>query len=328
MTTDAWPNFEQGVWQAGDVAMQRGGVLADARLFYRAFGNPDGPRVLMLHGTMGQGSDWLAPSLAGPLFGAGGPLDASRYRILLPDALGSGQSSKPSDSLRGAFPAYGYRDMVMLQQRWVQEHQKVDQLEAVIGFSMGGMHAWLWATMFADAMRLVVPLAATPAQMSGRNWATRRMLIETIRQDPSWQQGFYNEQPHALRWAWLTYGISTNGGDQGWHQRCPDIDHVDAWVDQKLQQPLNLDANDLIWQVDAARDYDPAADLSRIRAQVLAINSSDDERNPPSLGTLEAAIAKVPNARHIWVPGSGQTHGHISLLNAALWADELAAVMR
>jgi homoserine O-acetyltransferase len=319
-------------WLAPEVHFHTGEVVPTLRMAYTTVGEPDGEPVLVLHGTNGSAASLLTPAFAGALFGPGQPLDARHHRILLPDAIGAGESAKPSDGLRTAFPRYDYGDMVDAQHRLLTEHLGVRHLRAVIGYSMGGMHAWLWAQRYPGCMDAVVPLAALPAPMSGRNWMLRRLLTETIRQDPEWQGGHYTRQPHSLRWASALYAMATSGGNLGLQQLAPSRAMADALVDQRLNTPFVGDANDHLYQWEAARDYDPVPGLARIEAAVLAINSTDDERNPPELGLLDAALKRLRHGRALLLPGSADTTGHTTVLQAALWnhafADFLAQVPR
>lgn len=314
----------QGHWMAPAFRFHTGEVLPTLRLAYTAVGDPDGEPVLVLHGTNGSGASLLTPAFAGALFGPGQPLDARRHRILLPDAIGAGGSAKPSDGLRTAFPRYHYGDMVAAQHRLLTEHLGVRHLRAVLGFSMGGMHAWLWAEQYPQFMDAVVPMAALPAPMSGRNWMLRRLLIEAIRSDPEWQGGHYVQQPRSLQWASVLHAVATNGGNQGLQALAPSREAADALVAQRLNTPFVGDANDHLYQWDAARDYDPTPGLTRIEAAVLAINSADDERNPAELGLLDAALRRLRDGRALIVPAGPDTAGHSTVLQAARWPPALA----
>ncbi|WP_310460832.1 alpha/beta fold hydrolase [Sphaerotilus sp.] len=322
----------KGHWLAPEVRFHTGEVMPTLRMAYTTLGNPDGEPVLVLHGTNGSAASLLTPAFAGALFGPGQPLDARHHRLILPDAIGAGASAKPSDGLRTAFPRYHYGDMVDAQHRLLTEHLGVYHLRAVIGYSMGGTHAWLWAQRHPQCMDAIVPLAALPAAMSGRNWMLRRLLIEAIRSDPEWQGGHYTRQPRSLQWASAFHAVATNGGCQGWQKLAPSRDRADALVEQRLNAPFLGDANDHLYQWDAARDYDPTPDLERIEAAVLAINSADDERNPPELGLLDAAMKRLRHGRALLLPGSPDTTGHSTVLQAARWtpafADFLAQVPR
>jgi homoserine O-acetyltransferase len=284
--------------------------------------------VLILHGTTGSGASMLTPAFAGELFGPGQPLDASRYFVILPDAIGTGQSSKPSDGLRMSFPKYNYDDMVDAQYRLVKEHFGVRRLRLVLGNSMGGMHTWIWAQKYPDAMDVAVPMASLPTEMSGRNWMTRRLIIDLIRNDPEWMNGNYTKQPRSLQVASVFYGIATNGGNQALQKAAPTREKADQLLNQRLSATFRGDANDHLYQWDASRDYNASRDLERIQAVLLAINSADDERNPPELGVLEREIKRVRNGRVLLVPGSEETAGHGTTARARFWKQELETLLK
>jgi homoserine O-acetyltransferase len=270
----------------------------------------------------------LSPAFGGELFGPGQPLDASRYFIVIPDAIGTGRSSKPSDGMRASFPRYTYQDMVAAQHRLLTEGLGIRRLRLVLGNSMGGMMAWTWATDFPDMMDAIVPMASQPTAMSARNWMMRRLMIETVRRDPAYMDGNYTTQPPSLRIANVVYATGTNGGTLNLSAAAPTRAAADRLVEQRLAAPPPADANDFIWQWDSSRDYDPEPRLDRIRARVLAINSADDERNPPETGLTERALARIPNARLLLIPASAETLGHGTTGNARFWRDELAAFLR
>lgn len=323
-----WPAPTKGEWVVRDFRFHTGQVLPELKLAYTTLGNPQGEPVLILHGTTGSAESMLTPAFAGELFGPGQPLDAAKYFVILPDSIGTGRSSKPSDGLRAAFPAYNYGDMVDAQYRLLNEHLKVKHLRVIIGNSMGGMQAWLWAQRYPDFMDLAVPMASLPAAMSGRNWMMRRLIIDSIRNDPTWNGGNYTEQPRSLQFASVFFGIGTNGGNQGLYKLAPDRAAADALLDSRLKAPFRGDANDHLFQWDASRDYAPEAGLSRIRARVLAINSADDERNPPELGLLERALAQIPGAQAFVIPGSADTVGHGTVGQARHWKARFAEVLQ
>ncbi len=322
-----WPAPVKGEWVVRDFKFHTGQVLPELKLAYTTVGNPQGEPVLILHGTTGSAESMLTPAFAGELFGAGQPLDAAKHFVILPDSIGTGRSSKPSDGLRAAFPAYNYDDMVDAQYRLLTEHLKVKRLRVIIGNSMGGMQTWIWAQRYPDFMDLAVPMASLPAAMSGRNWMMRRLIIDSIRNDPTWNGGNYTVQPKSLQFASVFYGIGTNGGNQGLYKLAPDRAAADALLDARLKAPFRGDANDHLYQWEASRDYAPEAGLPKIRARVLAINSADDERNPPELGLLDRAIAQIPGAQAIVIPGSPDTVGHGTAAQARHWKARFAEVL-
>jgi homoserine O-acetyltransferase len=301
------------------------GEVAELHQHYSTLGDPRNPAVLVLHGTNGTGAGMLNPSFGGALFGAGQPLDSAKYFIIAPDSIGAGKSSKPSDGLRQKFPRYTYDDMVAAQYRLLTEHLGVKHLRLVTGNSMGGMVTWVWTTARPDFMDAAVPLASQPAAMASRNWAMRRLVIETIKADPAFHNGDYTAQPPSLKYASAFFGVATSGGTLGWQARAGTHATADKAIDDILAAPDSSDANDVIYQFDAARDYDPAPKLDAIKAWVLAINSADDERNPPETGTTEQGVAKLAHGKYYLIPASAQTHGHGTTGNAALWRDQLAA---
>jgi homoserine O-acetyltransferase len=283
--------------------------------------------VLVLHGTAGSGRSMLTPAFAGELFSAGAPLDATRHFIVIPDALGAGRSSKPSDGLRTGFPRYDYDDMVLAQYRLLTEGLGLRHLRLVIGNSMGGMQTWLWGEQHPEFMDALVPMASQPTEMAARNWMMRRMIIDGIRNDPDWQGGNYTTQPRSLRTIYAFFGIATSGGTLGWQVLAPTRAAADKLLDARLAAPFNLDANDALYQWESSREYNPAPNLERIAAPVLAINSADDERNPPETGVTEAALKRVKNARLYLIPASEQTRGHGTTSFARFWKQQLSTFL-
>jgi homoserine O-acetyltransferase len=322
------PERREGDWIARDFRFHTGEVMPELRIHYTTLGSPSNPAVLILHGTTGSGTAMLSPVFGNELFGAGQPMDASKYFIILPDAIGTGKTSKPSDGLRTKFPKYNYDDMVMAQHRLVSEGLGVRHLRLVLGNSMGGMHTWLWGVKFPGFMDALVPMASMPAEMSGRNWILRRLIIDSIRNDPEWMGGNYTRQPASARFASVFYNFATNGGNQGLFRLAPSRGRADALLDERLAAPFPLDANDALYQWDASRDYNPAPFLERISATLLAINSADDERNPPELGVMEKELKRVRNARLHLVPGSFDTLGHGTTGNARFWKAQVEALLR
>jgi homoserine O-acetyltransferase/O-succinyltransferase len=229
--------------------------------------------------------------------------------------------------LRTRFPKYNYDDMVDAQYRLVKEHLGVRRLRLVIGNSMGGMQAWIWAQKYPDFMDVAVPMASMPTEMSGRNWMTRRLIIDSIRNDPEWMNGNYTRQPRSLQFASVFYGIATNGGNQALFSAAPTREKADQLLDQRLKATFTGDANDHLYQWESSRDYNPSPGLEKIQAVLLAINSADDERNPPELGVLDREIKRVKNGRVLLIPGSSGTAGHGTTGQAKFWKQELAAAL-
>ena len=310
-------------WTIHDFRFHTGETLPELKQHYVTLGSPANPAVLVLHGTGGTGEGMLSPAFGGELFGPGQPLDASRYFIVIPDVIGAGGSSKPSDGLRMKFPAYDYGDMVEAQHRLLTEHLGVKHLKLVTGNSMGGMLTWLWGETYPDFMDALVPLASQPTQVAGRNWIGRRLAIEMIKADPAWNGGNYAAQPPGFTLAMTYFGLMTSGGNQAQYEALSTNAAADRAVTQGLARPAGGDANDIIYQFNAARDYDPGPKLEAIKARVLAINSADDERNPPELGVVQREIKRVRNARLYLIPASNQTRGHGTTGAAKWWANLL-----
>ncbi len=312
----------QGDFIVRDFRFHDGSVLPQLRQHYTTLGDPKNPAVLVLHGTGGSGSGLLNAAFGEELFGPGQPLDARRYFIILPDSVGAGRSSKPSDGLRMKFPHYNYDDMVSAQYRLLTEGLKVRHLRLVIGNSMGGMMSWAWAATYPNFMDAAAPLASQPA-MAARNWMLRRMLIETVKADPAWASGNYTRQPPMLKIAQVSFSLATSGGTLAWQKRAPTRAAADAIVDDSLAAPQKADANDTIYQFDASRDYDVTPKLGRIKAWVLAINSADDERNPDETGTTRAALQSLAHGSLFLIPASIETRGHGTTGHAAIWKNRL-----
>jgi homoserine O-acetyltransferase len=314
----------EGDFVLRDFTFHDGSKLAALSMHYITLGNPKAPAVLVLHGTMGNGAGLLSPEFGGELFGAGQPLDAGKYFIILPDMIGAGKSSRPSEGLKMRFPRYTYDDMVLATHRLLTEGLKVQHLRLVMGNSMGGMLTWVWGEAYPDFMDGLVPLAATPAAMSGRNWIMRRMYIETIKSDPAWNNGDYTRQPNSLKMANAFFGFGTSGGNQGLQKRAPTREAGDRLVETQLAAPFSADANNAIYQLDASRDYDPSPKLARITAPLLAITSADDERNPPETRLMERGIAQVKKGQAFLIPASEDTAGHGTTAAAKFWKDRFA----
>ncbi len=323
-----YPAPKEGSWIARDFHFHSGEVLPELRLHYTTVGEPSGEPVLIMHGTTGSGTGLLTPTFAGELFGPGQALDATRYYIILPDTIGHGKSSKPSDGLRMRFPKYDYEDMVDAQYRLLTAHLGVRHLRLVIGNSMGGMETWIFAEKYPDFMDVAVPMASLPSEMSSRNWMLRRLIIDSIRNDPEWMNGNYTRQPRSAHFASVFYGIATFGGNQALYKAAPTREKADQLLDQRLNGKFSADANDVLYQWDSSRDYNPSAGLERIQAVLLAINSADDERNPPELGILDREIKRVKNGRVLLIPASDQTAGHGTTGQAKFWKKELGDLLQ
>ena len=318
-----YPAPKEADWIARDFRFHTGDVMPELRLHYTTVGEPSGEPVLVLHGTAGSGTGLLTQAFAGELFGPGQPLDAKKYFVILPDALGTGKSSKPSDGLRTRFPRYNYDDMVAAQYRLVTEGLGLRHLRLVIGNSMGGMQTWMWGVAHPDFMDALVPMASQPTEMSSRNWMMRRMLIDAIRNDPDWNGSNYTTQPRALKVASVFFGIATSGGSKAYQKLAPTREKADRLLDERLAAPFTADANDVLYQWDSSRDYNPAPGLERIEAALLAINAADDERNPPETGLMERELKRVKNGRLYLIPASEDTRGHGTTGMAKFWKQQV-----
>jgi homoserine O-acetyltransferase len=312
-----------------------GESLPDLRLHYTTLGKPardaEGRTtnaVLILHGTGGTGQQFFQPQFATVLFGPGQLLDSSRYYIILPDGIGHGKSSKPSDGLRAHFPQYDYDDMVAAHYRLVSEGLRVNHLRLVMGTSMGCMHSFVWGETYPDFMDALMPLACVPVQIAGRNRVWRKMVMDAIREDPEWKGGDYQEEPkRALRTA-LDFLLIAGAAPLPMQKALPTRDAADKYLDDYFRTRFGaLDANDLLYQVNASRNYDPSQLLGKIKAPVMYINSGDDFINPPELGIAEREIKKVQNAKFVLIPASENTHGHGTHTWAELWKQYLAELL-
>ena len=322
-----YPAPKQGDWIAKNFKFHTGETMAELKLHYTTIGNPNGQPVLVLHGSGGSAANMLTPTFAGELFGPGQPLDASKYYIVLPDGLGHGKSSKPSDGLKTKFPKYDYNDMVDAQYRLVTEGLGIKHFRLVIGNSMGGMHVWIWAERYPGMMDAAVPMASQPTPMAARNWMMRRMMLETIRNDPDYNGGNYTTQPRMMKYAINMFQIATGGGTLGYQTLAPTAAKADKLIDDRLATPITADANDFVYQWEASHDYDSSGGLERIEADVLAINAADDERNPPETGVMQAAIKRIKNARLYLIPASTETRGHLTTGNAKFYKEQLRELL-
>jgi homoserine O-acetyltransferase len=311
-----------------------GESLPELRIHYRTLGTPKKDAkgivrnaVLIGHGTGGTGGQFVRPEFAGELFGPGQLLDATKFFIVLPDGIGHGKSSKPSDGLRAKFPRYGYRDMVDAQYRLLKEGLGVNHLRLAMGTSMGGMQTWVWGERYPDFMDALMPLASLPTQISGRNRVWRKTVIDAIRNDPAYQGGNYTTQPPSLRTA-ISILFFMGSNPQLRQAQMPTLAKADSELDDYIAHALpEDDANDIVYQVGASWDYDPNPDLEKIRAPLIAVNSADDLINPPELGILEREIKRVKNGKAVMIPLSPETRGHGSHTVATLWKNYLEELL-
>jgi homoserine O-acetyltransferase len=320
----------QGDFIARDVHFASGESMPEVTLHYTTLGKPRRDAqgvvrnaVMILHGTGGSGRGFLSNSYAGALFGPGKLLDTASYYVILPDNIGHGGSSKPSDGLHMRFPKYGYTDMVQLQHRLLTEGLQVNHLRLVMGTSMGCMHAWVWGYTYAEFADGLVPLACAPAQIAGRNRMMRRMILDHIMDDPDWKGGEYTTQPRGLRASLGMLFIMTSA-PLVQQRQAPTRDQADSAARAYINSRVgSQDANDMLYQFDSSRDYDPSPYLEKVTAPVLAINSADDVVNPPELGIVERLLPRVPHARFILIPISPDTRGHGTHSAPNIWGKQL-----
>jgi homoserine O-acetyltransferase/O-succinyltransferase len=325
----------EGDFVVRDFVFANGERLPELKIHYRTLGtlrhDTSGRAtnaVLILHGTGGTGRQFLSAAFAGGLFGAGQLLDERTHYIILPDNLGHGASTKPSDGLRATFPKYGYTDLVHLQHRLVTEHLKVDRLHLVMGTSMGGMHSWMWGYMYPSLVDGLVPLASVPTQIAGRNRVMRKMISESIRQDPDWKNGNYTSAPTRGLTAALNILLWMTSSPLQWQKQAPTRDAADAFYAEQIRNRLAAtDANDMLYQFESSGDYDPSPHLEKITAPLLAINSADDQVNPPELGLMEQLMPRVKHGRYVLLPITDQTRGHGTHSLPAVWGEHLRAFL-
>ncbi len=330
-TPAAYPAPVEGDFIARNFVFTTGDTLPELRLHYTTIGTPkDGGRnaVLIMHGTGGSGRGFLSQGFAGRLFGPGQLLDATRYFIILPDAIGHGKSSKPSDGMRMKFPKYTYDDMVRGQYRLVTEGLHLSHLRLVMGTSMGAMHTWVWSYSYPDFMDALMPLASNPVEIAGRNRIMRQMIIDDIENDPDWKQGEYSAQPvRGLSSALHILMLMTSVPLQ-WQKDAPTRAQAEAMLKQRITRSLTTtDANDMIYAYEASREYNPLPHLEQIKAPLFAVNSADDQVNPPELGILDREIKRVPRGRYILIPISDQTRGHGTHSMPQIWGQYLAELL-
>jgi homoserine O-acetyltransferase/O-succinyltransferase len=331
----AGPATTEGDFIVHNFKFGSGETLQEVRLHYTTLGKAakDGQgrttnAVLILHGTGGSGRQFLAPYFAGELFGAGQLLDASRYYIVLVDGVGHGKSSKPSDGLRARFPQYDYDDMVALHYRLLTEGLGVNHLRLILGTSMGCMHSWVWGETYPDFMDALMPMACLPVQIAGRNRVFRKMIMDAIRNDPEWKGGEYTSEPQQGMRTALDLLLVAGSAPLPMQKNMPTRDAADKYLDQYFKDRFAaLDANDLLYYVNASRNYDPSPQLEKIKAPVMYINSGDDFINPPELGIAEREVKRVKNARFVLIPASEGTFGHGTHTHAAIWKQYLAELL-
>jgi len=330
-----YPPPAQGDYVIRDFKFKTGETLPELRLHYATLGAPARDAggvvrnaVLVMHGTGGAGANFLTPQFAGVLFGPGQLLDASRYFIILPDGIGHGRSSKPSDGLHTKFPRYTYDDMVRAQYQLVTEELGVNHLRLVMGTSMGGMQTWVWGETYPDFMDALMPLASLPAEIAGRNRVMRRMILDAIKSDPAWAGGEYREQPKEGLTAAVNILLMMTSSPSQWQKQAPTREAADKFYEERLRAQLaRADANDMLYQFDSSREYDPAPKLEAIKAPLVAVNSADDLVNPPELGIMEREIKRVRRGRYVLIATSDETRGHGTHSLPALWQKHLAALL-
>jgi homoserine O-acetyltransferase/O-succinyltransferase len=328
-----WPNYREGDFIIRDYKFADGQTLPEMKLHYRTLGSAERNAageivngVLLLQGNTGTGANWLRPTLAEELFKDGQPLDAGRYFIIIPDALGRGGSSKPSDGLKGNFPHYRYHDMVDSVHQLVTDGLKVTHLRLVIGSSLGCMHSFMWAEMYPDLMDGIVGLSCQPVEISGRNWIMRRAAAEAIRHDPGWNNGNYDKNPTQYIYSAAAGSLMPESAARI-QEMAPTRAAADRLYDERVAQIAKGDANNSLWAIESIEDYSPEPDLPKIKAKVLLINTVEDVANPPELGTVERAMKAIHDGRYVLIPYSDKTHGHFTHYYAAIWKPYLISFM-
>ena len=330
-----WPAPQEGDFVIHNFHFQSGQTLPEVRMHYTTLGKPTkdasghtANAILILHGTGGNGSVFLRPIFAGVLFAPGQLLDATKYYIILPDNIGHGKSSKPSNGMHARFPQYEYADMTALQHELVEKGLGVDHLRLILGTSMGCMHSWMWGETYPDMMDALMPLACQPAAIAGRNRMWRKMVIDGIRQDPDWHNGDYTSEPRAALHIAADFFLIAGSAPLHMQEDHPTREAADNFLDEYTKRTLaGLDANDLLYAVNASQNYDPSSKLDTIKAPVMFINSADDFINPPELGIAEREIKKVKNGKFVLLPTSKQTHGHGTHTWAAVWQQYLKELL-
>jgi homoserine O-acetyltransferase len=331
----AKPTPTEGDYVARNFHFKSGETLPELRLHYTTFGKPERDAagkvtnaVLILHGTGGSGRQFLAPQFADVLYAPGQLLDATRYFIILPDNIGHGKSSKPSDGMRAHFPQYDYDDMVAAQHELLEKGLGVNHLRLILGTSMGCMHSWVWGETYPDFMDALMPLACLPVQIAGRNRLWRNMVIEGIRQDPDWRNGDYTVEPRAALQISMDFLLIAGSAPLPMQKSLPTRDAADKYLGDSVKRiTATLDANDFLYAVSASHNYDPSEKLETIKAPVIFVNSADDFINPPELGIAEREIKRVKQGKFVLIPASEQTHGHGTHTWAAIWQEYLKELL-
>ena len=322
-----YPAPKEGDWIARDFKFHTGEVTPELKLHYMTIGDPAGIPILILHGSGSSATSMLTPAFAGELFGLGQPLDATKYYIVIPDALGHGKSAKPSDGLKTKFPKYNYADMVDAQYRLLSEGLGIPHVRLIIGNSMGGMNAWLWGEKYPAYMDALVPMASQPTAMATRSWMMQRMMLDLVRNDPDYNNGNYVTQPRLMKIASVFFGIATTGGTLNYQHLAPTREKADELIDTRLAAAAATDANDLLWQWGSCADYDASSDLEKIDATVLAINAIDDERNPPETGIMTRVMKRIKNGRLYLILTSDETSGHLTTGHAKFYKQVLQRLL-
>lgn len=331
-----FPEVTEGDYIIEDFSFEDGASLSQLNLHFTTLGKPIKDEnghtlnaILIMHGTTGSGHSFLNKRFAGNLFNSGQLLDATKYFIILPDAIGHGKSAKPSDGMRMNFPKYTYHDMVKATYKLLTEHLDVNHLRLVMGTSMGGMQSWIWGYTYPDFMDALMPLASLPVEIAGRNRLFRKAVIYCVESDPQWQGGNYEKQPTAGLVGAASTAYLMLDGNKNWQRKAPNRQVADSLLPAMIQRFIDRsDANDLIYQMDASRNYDPSPHLPEIKAPLFAINSADDEINPPELGIMEKEISKVKNGRYILLPITDETTGHGTHSNPEVWAGFLEELLK
>ena len=330
-----YPQPQSGTFVLKDFQFKSGEKLPEVKLHYYTLGTPQKDStgkvrnaVLILHGTGGSGRQFLTPNFGGVLFGPGQILDAAKYFIILPDNIGHGQSSKPSDGLHMRFPHYEYDDMIELQYRLLTQGLGVNHLRLVMGTSMGGMHSWLWAEQHPDFIDAAMPLASEPVEIAGRNRMMRRMIMDAIRTDPGWNNGEYKEQPHGLACA-LDVLLIMGSSPLRMQKEEPTREQADDFLEKFIAARVKTtDANDMLYYFDASRNYNPEPQLEKIIAPLTAVNSADDQINPPELKIIDRDIQRVKNGKYVLLPITDQTRGHGTHSFPAIWGNYLEELLK